>query len=57
MLARDIGSPEVLQLLKLPHVGRASHTRTFGFGTIVLVDELMAALVPDFAQLSAHVDD
>lgn len=55
MLARNVGSAKVFQLLILPLVGRTLHTRASGVSTIVLVDKLMAALVPDFTLLSAHV--
>lgn len=56
MLARDVGPAKVLQLLILPLVGRTLHTRAFGISTVVLVDKLMAALIPDFTLLSAHVE-
>jgi hypothetical protein len=55
MLARDVGSSEMLQLLILPLVGWTCYACTFGVGAIVFVDKLMAALVPDFTLLSAHV--
>jgi hypothetical protein len=55
MLAGDVGSSKVLQLLILPLVGWTCYACTLGSATVVLVDELMAALVPDFALLSAHL--
>jgi hypothetical protein len=55
MLARDVGSSKVLQFLMLPLIRRTLQARTSGFLAVVLVDELVAALVPDFTQLSAHV--
>jgi hypothetical protein len=56
MLARNIGASEMLQLLILPLVGWTCYACTFGVGTVVFVDKLMAALVPDFTLLSAHLD-
>lgn len=54
MFARDVGSSEVLQLLILPLVGRAGHTRASRIGTVISPNELILALVPDFTQLPAH---
>jgi hypothetical protein len=56
MLARDVGSSEMLQLLILPFVGSTCYACAFGVGAIVFVDKLMAALVPDFTLLLAHLD-
>lgn len=55
MLARNVGSAEVFQLLILPLGFGTLYARTSGLSAIVLVDELMAALVPGLTQLSAHV--
>jgi hypothetical protein len=56
MLARDVGSSEMLQLLIPPFVGWTCYACAFGVGAIVFVDKLMAALVPDFTLLLAHFD-
>lgn len=55
MFARDVGSSKVLQLLILPLIGRTGYTSASGTGTVISPDEFVAALVPDFAQLPAHV--
>jgi hypothetical protein len=55
MLAGDVGSSKVLQLLILPLVGWTCYACALGSAAVVLVDELMATLVPDFALLSAHL--